>query len=71
MRFHRRPDGSMPDEDDGDAWLWLIRGTGQGDYLARLRKLEQTWCVALCCTVCEFADNNNNIPPVRVYVRSK
>ena len=47
MRFHRRPDGSMPDEDDGDAWLWLIRGTGPGDYLARLRKLEQTWSVAL------------------------
>ena len=37
----------MPDEDDGDVWLWLIRGTGQGDYLARLRKLEQTWSVAL------------------------
>ena len=47
MRFHRRPDGSMPDEDDGDAWLWLVRGTGPGDYLARLRKLEQTWSVAL------------------------
>ena len=50
MRFARRPDGSRPSQNDEDSALFEILGTQECHTLHSMRKLRQTWSVALNTT---------------------